>query len=88
MRKYYEELKKIEDFASFDRTGLLDYIHRQKSEASAVCASAPTPFIVDAAFWVELDYIIGLAKYALTAITEEKKGFFITCILMMKEKLI
>lgn len=87
MRKYYEELKKIEDFASFDRTGLLDYIHRQKSEASAVCASAPTPFIVDAAFWVELDYIIGLAKYALTAITEEKKGFFIkTVIPLMREK--
>ena len=88
MRKYYEDLKKIENFASFDRTELLDYIHRQKSEASAVCAAAPVPFIVEPAFWVELDYIIGLAKYALTAITEEKKDFFIKSVIpLMREKI-
>ena len=76
MRKYYEDLKKIEDFTSFDRTQLLDYIHRQKFEASALYGIEPD-------FWVELDYIIALTKYSLTDITEEKKDFFVNSIIPM-----
>lgn len=81
MRKYYEELKKIEDFSSFDRSKLLEYIHRQKFEATAIS-------LVEPVFWVELDYIIGLAKYALTDITEEKKELFIKYVYpLMQEKI-
>jgi len=76
LKEYYEGLKKIEDFISFDRTQLTDYIHRQKSEASALCNIGPD-------FWVELDYIIALLQYSLTDITEEKKEFFINSILPM-----
>lgn len=81
MKKYYEDLKKIEDFSSFDRMRLLDYIHRQKFEATAICALGPT-------FWVELDYVIDLAKSAFTDTTEEKKAFFVKSILpLMQEKI-
>lgn len=81
MRKYYEDLKKIEDFSSFDRMRLLEYIHRQKFEATAICALGPT-------FWVELDYVIDLAKSAFTDTTEEKKEFFVKSILpLMQEKI-
>ncbi len=81
MKKYYEELKKIEDFASFDRTRLLDYIHRQKFEASAVCG-------VEAKFWIELDYVIGLAKSAFSDVTEEYRNFFVGSVLpLMQEKI-
>lgn len=81
MRKYYEDLKKIEDFTSFDRKQLLEYIHRQKFEASALCALGPT-------FWVELDYITGLAKSVFTGVTDEKKTLFIQNILpLMQEKI-
>ena len=81
MKKYYEDLKKIEDFSSFDRMRLLDYIHRQKFEATAICALGPT-------FWVELDYVIDLAKSAFTDTTEEKKEFFVKSILpLMQEKI-
>ena len=80
MKKYYEDLKKIEDFTSFDRRKLLDYIHRQKFEASAVCGLSPI-------FWVELDYIIGLVKYVSDGISEEKKDVFINSVIpMMQEK--
>ena len=79
MRKYYEELKKIEDFASFDRTQLLDYIHRQKFEASVICG-------VDAKFWVELDYIIALMKYSLADINDAKKEFFIKSVIPFMQK--
>ena len=81
MKKYYEDLKKIEDFSSFDRMRLLDYIHRQKFEAPAICALGPT-------FWVELDCVIDLAKSAFTDTTEEKKAFFVKSILpLMQEKI-
>ena len=81
MRKFYEELKRIEDFDSFDRSQLLDYIHRQKFEASAIC-------LVEPVFWVEIDYIIGLMKYAFTDVTEEKKELFINHIYpLMHEKI-
>ena len=81
MRKYYEALKKLEDITSFDRTELLEYIHRQKFEATALCALGPT-------FWAELDYIIGLAKSVFTETDEEKKNFFITSVLtLMQEKI-
>lgn len=81
MRKYYEELKKIEDFSSFDRGGLLEYIHRQKFEATAIS-------LVEPVFWVELDYIIALARFALTDITEEKKELFIKYVYpLMQEKI-
>ncbi len=76
MKKYYEGLKKIEDFTSFDRTQLLDYIHRQKFEASALCNIGPD-------FWVELDYIIALLQYSLTEITEKKQEFFVNNVLTM-----
>lgn len=79
MRKYYEELKKIEDFASFDRTQLLDYIHRQKFEVSVICG-------VDAKFWVELDYIIALMKYSLADINDTKKEFFIKSVIPFMQK--
>lgn len=79
MRKYYEDLKKIEDFTSFDRTQLLDYIHRQKFEAAAICG-------IDAKFWVELDYIIALMKYSLTDINETKKDFFIKSVFLFMQK--
>lgn len=60
---------------------LLDYIHRQKFEATAICALGPT-------FWVELDYVIDLAKSAFTDTTEEKKAFFVKSILpLMQEKI-
>ena len=81
MRKYYEDLKKIEDFTSFDRTELLNYIHRQKFEATVVCSLNP-------AFWAELDYVIGLAKSVFTETDEEKKNFFITSVIpLMQEKI-
>ncbi len=81
MRKYYEDLKKIEDFHSFDRSRLLDYIHRQKFEATAIS-------LVEPVFWVEIDYIIGLAKYALTDIDEGKKELFIKYVFpLMQEKI-
>ena len=79
MKKYYEDLKKIEDFTSFDRTQLLDYIHRQKFEATAVCG-------VDAKFWVELDYIIALMKYSLTDINDAKKEFFVKSVIPLMQK--
>lgn len=79
MRKYYEELKKIEDFTSFDRTQLLDYIHRQKSEATAICNIGPD-------FWVELDYIIALMKSSLTDINDVKKEFFIRSVIPLMQK--
>lgn len=69
MRKYYEELKKIEDFDSFDRSELLDYIHRQKFEASAVCG-------IDAKFWIELDYLIYLTMQCTSNDSNEKRNFF------------
>lgn len=60
---------------------LLEYIHRQKFEATAICALGPT-------FWVELDYVIDLAKSAFTDTTEEKKEFFVKSILpLMQEKI-
>ena|GEM_PF-2152002 len=79
MKKYYEELKKIEDFSSFDRMGLIGYIHRQKSEAAAISG-------VDAKFWVELDYIIALMKYSLTDISDAKKEFFIKSVFPLMQK--
>jgi len=79
LKKYYEDLKKIEDFTSFDRTQLLDYIHRQKFEATAVCG-------VDAKFWVELDYIIALMKYSLTDINDAKKEFFVKSVIPLMQK--
>ncbi|MBO4711942.1 hypothetical protein J5681_08535 [bacterium] len=84
MKKYYEDLKKIEDFTSFDRTQLLDYIHRQKFEASALCAADPEPFALPPTFWVELDYIIGLAK----SVSENKKDDFAETVMpLMQEKI-
>ena len=81
MRKYYEELKKIGDFHSFDRSKLLDYIHRQKFEATAIS-------LVEPVFWVEIDYVIGLAQYALTDIDEGKKELFIKYVFpLMQEKI-
>ncbi len=81
MRKFYEELKKIEDFSSFDRSRLLEYIHRQKFEATALCALGPT-------FWVELDYVAGLARSVFSGITDEKKSFFIQSVMpLMQEKI-
>ncbi len=81
MRKFYEELKKIEDFSSFDRSRLLEYIHRQKFEASALFALGPT-------FWVELDYVAGLARSVFSGITDEKKSFFIQSVMpLMQEKI-
>ena len=81
MRKYYEDLKKIEDFTSFGRIRVLDYIHRQKFEASALCSLGPT-------FWVELDYVTGLAKSVFSGVTEEKKAFFIQSVWpLMQEKI-
>lgn len=79
MRKYYENLKKIEDFTSFDRSQLLDYIHRQKFEATAICN-------IGADFWVELDYIIALMKYSLTDINDAKKEFFIKSVIPLMQK--
>ncbi len=81
MRKFYEELKTIEDFSTFDRTVLLDYIHRQKFEASAVCG-------LDAVFWVELDYILHLMEFCFSGNSDEKKEFFATNLFpLMKEKI-
>ena len=81
MRKFYEDLKKIEDFTSFGRISLLDYIHRQKFEATAICALGPT-------FWVELDYVTGLAKSVFSGVTEEKKSLFLQSVMpLMQEKI-
>ena len=74
MRKFYEELKKIEDFDSFDRSELLDYIHRQKFEASAVCG-------IDAKFWIELDYLIYLTMQCTSNDSNEKRNFFINSVI-------
>ena len=79
MRKYYEDLKKIEEFTSFDRSQLLDYIHRQKFEATAICNVGPD-------FWVELDYIIALMKSSLTDINDAKKEFFIKNVIPFMQK--
>ena len=79
MKKYYEDLKKIEDFTSFDRSRLLEYIHRQKFEASVLCNTGPD-------FWVELDYIIALMKYSLTDINDAKKEFFIKSVIPLMQK--
>ena len=70
MKKYYESLKKIEDFTSFDREQLLDYIHRQKFEATAVCG-------IDPKFWIELDYIIQLLKHYSSNNSDENRSVFI-----------
>lgn len=79
MRKYYEDLKKIEEFTSFDRSQLIDYIHRQKFEATAICNVGPD-------FWVELDYIIALMKSSLTDINDAKKEFFIKNVIPFMQK--
>ena len=86
MRKYYEDLKKIEDFTSFDRSRLINYIHRQKAEVSALCK-------VEAKFWVELDYVIGHAKSVLSSLVfskpsdEEVNSSVKTLLLLMQEKI-
>ena len=74
MRKFYEELKNIEDFDSFDRSQLLDYIHRQKFESSAVTG-------VDAKFWIELDYLIYLTMQCTSNDSNEKRNFFINSVI-------
>lgn len=74
MRKFYEELKKIEDFDSFDRSRLLDYIHRQKFEASALTG-------IDAKFWIELDYLIYLTMQCTSNDSNEKRNFFINSVI-------
>lgn len=74
MKKYYEGLKKIEDFTSFDRTELIDYIHRQKFEATAICG-------VDAKLWVELDYIIHLVQLYSSNNSDENRNIFIKSII-------
>ena len=73
MKKFYKELKKIEDFSSFDRSQLLDYIHSQKFEASAICG-------VEDKFWVELDYTIHLVQYYTTNDSNENREIFINSI--------
>jgi len=74
LRKFYEELKKIEDFDSFDRSKLLDYIHRQKFEASALTG-------IDAKFWIELDYLIYLTMQCTSNDSNEKRNFFINSVI-------
>ncbi|MBP5406554.1 hypothetical protein J6Z19_05320 [bacterium] len=74
MRKFYEDLKKIEDFSNFNRSELLDYIHRQKFEAAAICG-------IDAKFWVELDYLIQLTLLCASNDSNEKRNFFINYVI-------
>ena len=58
MKKYYEQLKKIQDFNSLNRLELVDYIHLQKAEVSNLLAINPE-------FWVALDYVIHLTRAVL-----------------------
>lgn len=53
---------------------LLDYIHRQKFEAAAVCG-------IDPKFWVELDYIINLVQYYSSCNSDENRTVFIKSII-------
>jgi len=58
LNKYYQQLKKIQDFRSIDRNELKDYIHIQKAEVSSLLSIPPE-------FWVIIDYVIHLTKAVL-----------------------
>lgn len=58
MKKYYEQLQKIQEWNNFNREDLVDYIHHQKTEASIQINITPD-------LWVALDYIIHLTEAVL-----------------------
>lgn len=58
MKKYYEQLRKIQDFNSLNRLELTDYIHLQKAEVCNLLSITPE-------FWVAIDYVIHLTRAVL-----------------------
>lgn len=58
MKKFYLQLKKIQDMNSVDRNQLVDYIHFQKNEVSNLLSITPE-------FWVAVDYVIHLTRAIL-----------------------
>lgn len=72
MNRYYEQLKKLHEAQTLDRNSLLDYIHHQKNEVSAILALSPD-------FWVIIDYVIHLTGAILKKPkTEAEKDFLET----------
>ena len=58
MKKYYDQLHKIQEWDNFSRSDLIDYIHHQKTEAAIQINITPD-------LWVALDYIIHLTEAVL-----------------------
>ena len=58
MKKYYEQLQKIQEWENFSRSDLIDYIHHQKTEVGIQINIKPD-------LWVALDYIIHLTEAVL-----------------------
>ena len=58
MKKYYDQLHKIQEWNNFSRINLIDYIHHQKTEAAIQINITPD-------LWVALDYIIHLTEAVL-----------------------
>jgi len=58
LKKYYDQLQKIQNWDNFKRDDLIDYIHHQKTEAAIQINITPD-------LWVALDYIIHLTEAVL-----------------------
>lgn len=72
MNRYYEQLKKLHASQSLDRNALIEYIHHQKNEVSALLALSPD-------FWVIIDYVIHLTGAILKKPkTDAEKDFLET----------
>lgn len=70
MKNYYEQLKKIQNAQSLDKTQLKDYIHQQKNEVCSLLALSPD-------FWIVIDYIIYLTGEILKKPKNEAEKDFI-----------